>query len=90
MIVYLYFEDKKNIENCEKNVLFFLHFSVFFHAKRMTMSVPLFKDLWKNYIENMPYLFNFWMLTCKWCFWYVVFEYLIKRKGKKTVGLFFS
>ena len=43
MIVYLYFEDKKNIENCEKkNVLFFLHFSVFFHEKRM--SVPLFKD----------------------------------------------
>jgi hypothetical protein len=35
-------DDKKNIENCEKNVLFFLHFSVFFHEKRM--SVPLFKD----------------------------------------------
>ena len=38
----------------------------------------------------MLYFFNFWMLTCKWCFWYVVFEYLIKRKGKKKqLGYFF-
>ena len=42
MIFYLYFEDKKYWK-LWKNVLFFLHFSVFFHEKRT--SVPLFKDL---------------------------------------------
>ena len=37
-----YFKDKnKYIENCEKNALFILHFSVFFIKKRM--KVPLFK-----------------------------------------------
>ena len=42
MIVYLYFKDKKNIENCEKNVVFFT-FKCIFPEKRMR--VPLFKDL---------------------------------------------
>jgi hypothetical protein len=60
---------------------------VYFFMKNV---YPIQRPINENYIENMPYFLNFGMLTCKWCFWYVGFEYLIKKKGKKTVGLFFS
>ena len=36
-------------------------------------------------LKICPIFFKFWMLTCIWCFWYVVFEYLIKTKGKEKV-----
>ena len=71
---------KKHIENCEKNVFFFLHFSVFF--MKNVWGYPYLKT--HNFfflLKIWPIFFKFWMLTCKWCFWYVVFEYLIKRKG---------
>jgi hypothetical protein len=43
MIVYLYFKDKKNIENCENiNVLFFLNVKCKMFLKKR-MRVPLLK-----------------------------------------------
>ena len=77
-----------NIENCEKNILFFLHFSVFF--MKNVWGYPYLKTHKKNSVENMPHFcFKFWMLTCIWCFWYVVFEYLMKKKVKNKLDYFF-
>jgi hypothetical protein len=56
MIVYLYFKDKTNIENCEKNVLFFLHFSVF--LMKNVWGYPYLKTHKKNSIENMLHFFS--------------------------------
>ena len=84
MIVYLYFKDKISWK-LWTNVLFFLHFSVFF--MKNIWGYPYLKTHKKNSIEkNTPLFFSeFWMLKCLWCFWYmyVIFEYLLKRKGIK-------
>ena len=72
-----------------KNVLFFLHFSVF--SMKNVWGYPYLKTHIFVSTENMPhFFFKFWMLTCIWCFWYVDFEYLMKRKGKEKVELLFS
>ena len=42
MIVYLYFKDKKNCENCEKIYVFFLKCKMFLKKR---MRVPLLKAL---------------------------------------------
>jgi hypothetical protein len=89
MIVYLYFKDKQILKIVKKNVLFFLHFSVFF--MKNVWGYPYLKTHNIFSIEKYaPFFFKFWMLTCIWCFWYIVFEYLMKRKGKEKVGLLFS
>jgi hypothetical protein len=56
MIVYLYFKDKKKYWKLWKNVLFFLHFSVFF--MKNIWGYPYLKTHKKNSIENMPYFFQ--------------------------------
>ena len=58
-----------------KNVLFFLHFSVF--IMKNVWGYPYLKTHKKISIENMPH------------FCYVVFEYLMEKKVKNKLGYFF-
>ena len=55
MIVYLYFKDKKKIENCEKNNVFFFKCKMFLKKR---MRVPLLKAPYFLSIENMPRFFH--------------------------------
>ena len=57
MIVYLYFKEKNNIENCEK--MYFLHFSVHvvFFMKNVR-GYPYLKTHIFFSIENMPHSFS--------------------------------
>ena len=85
MIVYLYFKDKISWK-LWTNVLFFLHFSVFF--MKNIWGYPYLKTHKKNSIEKNtpPFFFSeFWMLKCLWCFWYmyVVFWIFTKKKRHK-------
>jgi hypothetical protein len=86
----IYISKMKKYWKLWKNVLFFLHFSVFFIKN--IWGYPYLKTHNFFSIENMLhfFFFKFWMLTCIWCFWYVDIEYLMKRKGKEKVGLLFS
>ena len=56
MIVYFYFKDKKNCENCEKNNVFFLKCKMFLEKR---MRVPILKAPCFFSIENMPRFFTF-------------------------------
>jgi hypothetical protein len=51
MIVYLYFKDEKNCENCEKINVFFLNVKCFL---KNVLKAPSFFS-----IENMPRFFTF-------------------------------
>ena len=54
------------------------------------MRVPLFKDPYFFSIENMPpFWFQILNVNMYMMLWYVVFEYLMKGKGKEKVGYFF-
>jgi hypothetical protein len=57
MIVYLYFEDEKNIENCKE---MYCSFYILVYLFMKTVWVyPYLKTHKKNSIENIPYFFNF-------------------------------
>jgi hypothetical protein len=46
--------------------------------------VPLFKaQKFVFFWKYTNFFFKFWMLTCRWCFRHVVFEYLMKIKSAK-------
>jgi hypothetical protein len=56
MIVYLYFKDRKNCENCEKINVFFFKCKMLL---KKCMRVPLLKAPQLFSIENMPRYFTF-------------------------------
>ena len=83
-------EITKILKIVKKNVLFFLHFSVFF-IKKNVWGYPCLKAYKKNSIENMPHFFhilnvNMYMMLLVCCF--RIFDKK-ERKVKKKLGHFF-
>jgi hypothetical protein len=87
MIVYLYFKNTKILKIVKTNYCSF-YILVYFSWKTYE-GTPIQRPIKKFLLKTWPIFFKFWMLTCIWCFWYVVFEYLMKRKGKEKVDYFF-
>ena len=55
MIVYLYFKDKNNCENCEKKIMFFFKCKMFLKKR---MRVPLLKAPYFFLLKICPVLSN--------------------------------